>query len=98
MLEFQEEFLRSVRVEDGFWLLFEHLQNVFFFVKDLKGRIILANQQLLDHYGIQRADDFIGKTDFNVLPRSLAEKYRADDEAIARTGTPLPRQIRTLRR
>ena len=35
----------------------------------------------------------MGKTDFDVLPRSLAEKYRADDESIARTGTPLLRQI-----
>jgi len=92
LLAFQEEFLNAVRELDGFWLLFDHLRDVFFFVKDLDGRIVLANEQLLEHYGLE-VPEIIGKTDFEFLPRSLAEKYRKDDVTVATTGEPLPRQI-----
>jgi PAS domain S-box-containing protein len=92
LLPFQRDFLSSVSALDGFWMLFEHLREVFFFVKDLEGRIVLANEQLLEHYGM-KASEIIGRTDFDFLPRSLAEKYRKDDVTVATSGDPLPNQI-----
>jgi PAS domain S-box-containing protein len=89
---FQQDFVNAVREADGFWLLFDHLRDVYFFAKDLDGRIILANEQLLGHYGLD-ATQVIGRTDFDFLPRSLAEKYRRDDLNVARSGEPLPHQI-----
>ena len=35
--------LKLVRMEDGFWLVFEHF-GTFFFVKDLDGRMNSANE------------------------------------------------------
>jgi AraC-like DNA-binding protein len=35
----------------------------------------------------------IGKTDFDFLPRSLAEEYRLDDQKVARSKAPIVRQV-----
>ncbi len=75
--------------EQSFQLLFNHLPGVLFFAKDLKGRLLLANQALLDLYSYPNEDDFWGVTDFDLLPHSLAEKFRKDDLRVAESGEPL---------
>ncbi len=53
-------------------------------VKDLEGRYIAANQVLARTLGLADADELIGKTDFDISPREIAEGYRrADNEIIA---------------
>jgi signal transduction histidine kinase len=34
------------------------------------------------------ADQVVGKTDFDFFPKALADRYRRDDQAVVRTGTP----------
>ncbi|MGA2777280.1 MAG: response regulator [Steroidobacteraceae bacterium] len=53
-------------------------------VKDVEGRFIAANQVLAKVLGYADAADLIGKTDFDVNPKQIAERYRkADDEVMA---------------
>jgi PAS domain S-box-containing protein len=53
-------------------------------VKDLEGRYIAANQVFARTVGLADADELIGKTDFDISPRGIAEAYRrADNEIIA---------------
>ncbi len=82
-------FLGSIRPENSFQLLFDHLPGVLFFAKDREGRLLAANRGLLDLYGYAREEDFWGVTDFELLPRSLAEKFRQDDLKVIRTGIPM---------
>ncbi len=82
-------FLGSIRPETSFQLLFDHLPGVLFFAKDREGRLLAANRGLLDLYGYAREEDFWGVTDFELLPRSLAEKFRQDDLKVIRTGIPM---------
>jgi two-component system, sensor histidine kinase and response regulator len=49
------------------------------FRKDVEGRYVYVNQQLCELFGLQ-AEQFLGKTDFDVNPASLAAKYRRDDQ------------------
>lgn len=67
-----------------FHLLIESLpQNVF--AKDLEGRFILANQR----YCLTESktlDEIIGKTDMELHPVELAEKYIRDDRWVIETG------------
>ena len=77
----------------GFHALFDYIDSVFFFAKDLEGRILFANPQLLRHYGFSKSEDMIGKTDFDFLPRSLAEEYRLDDKRVVKSKEPLIRQV-----
>jgi PAS domain S-box-containing protein len=89
----QDDLLLSVDPKIGFQKLFDYIDSVFFFAKDLDGRILFANTQLLRHYGFQKPEDMIGKTDFDFLPRSLAQKYRWDDERVTTSKQPLIRQV-----
>lgn len=82
-------FLESICPEKAFHLLFDHLPGVLFFAKDREGRLLAANRALLDLYGYRNEEDFWGVTDFELLPRSLAEKFRADDIRVIRTGMPM---------
>jgi PAS domain S-box-containing protein len=54
-------------------------------LKDTEHRILAVNEAVARAAGLPR-EAFIGKTDFDVWPRQLAEKFRADDERVLREG------------
>jgi PAS domain S-box-containing protein len=87
--DLRQRFLRSMDPESHFERLFDHLPGVLFFAKDRDGRLMAANRALLRLYGYQNEADFWGVTDFDLLPRSLAEKFRQDDLRVMDTGEPL---------
>jgi PAS domain S-box-containing protein len=87
--DLRNAFLASIPPERSFHLLFDHLPGVLFFAKDREGRLLAANRALLDLYGYAKEEDFWGVTDFELLPRSLAEKFREDDLRILRTGVSM---------
>jgi PAS domain S-box-containing protein len=49
------------------------------FRKDQDGRYVYVNQRICDLLGVPR-EEFLGKTDLDVNPPALAEKYRRDDQ------------------
>jgi PAS domain S-box-containing protein len=53
--------------------------------KDLEGRFTFANRRFLEVSHIT-LDELIGKTDFDLHPFELAQKYRSDDLAIMEGG------------
>ena len=57
--------------------------NVIF--KDLGGRILYANQRFCRQSG-RRPGELIGKTDFDLFPQEMAEKYRRDDADVLGRG------------
>ncbi|MDB6023608.1 MAG: putative sensor protein [Pedosphaera sp.] len=54
-------------------------QNIF--RKDLEGRFTFVNKRFCNTIG-RAAVDIVGKTDFDLFPRDLAEKYQKDDHRI----------------
>ncbi|MEW6379380.1 MAG: PAS domain S-box protein [bacterium] len=54
-------------------------------LKDKDSRFILANRAFGQTCGVD-LDDLPGKTDLDLWPRDLAEKYRADDREVMRSG------------
>ena len=55
------------------------------FRKDADGAIVFANRRFCENLG-RTLDDLRGKTDFDLFPRELAEKYHRDDEHVLTTG------------
>jgi len=61
------------------------LQNVidhsqyFIYAKDLDGRFIMASKSLALFFGQQTHEDLLGKTSHDFLPKSTADKHRAND-------------------
>src|SRR3954463_3719646 len=66
--------------------LLDALPDVCVFAKDVNGRLILANRALKLRFG---TEDVVGKSDQDFVPRSLADKYRADDRRIMASGRPM---------
>jgi PAS domain S-box-containing protein len=55
------------------------------FRKDLEGRFTFANQRFCEHMR-RPLNHILGRTDFDLCPRALAEKYRRDDQRVVETG------------
>ncbi|SPF50531.1 Multi-sensor signal transduction histidine kinase (fragment) [Syntrophobacter sp. SbD1] len=55
------------------------------FMKDIDSCYVSINEHLAWDLGIRSADVF-GKTDYDFFPGELADKYRADDKRIMKTG------------
>jgi PAS domain S-box-containing protein len=55
--------------------------------KDEDGRFVAVNSHFAADLGL-KPEDLVGKTDFDLFPAELAEKYRADDRRIMETGEP----------
>jgi len=87
--ELRKKFLEAIDPEEHFYRIFDQLPNILFFAKDREGRLLAVNKALLQRYGFMNEAEILGKTDFDLLPRSLAEKFREDDVNIAETGKPM---------
>jgi PAS domain S-box-containing protein len=59
------------------------------YLKDLDCRKTLVNLTELRHSGVKTESEIIGKDDFDIYPKELAEKFYADDQTILKSGLPL---------
>ena len=53
--------------------------------KDLEGRITFCNSLFCENAGVTQ-EDLLGKTDFDLYPKILANKYRRDDLKVISGG------------
>ena len=60
----------------------------FIFVKDAQSRFVINNVEHAHALGAPE-EELVGKTDFDVFPRGLAERYYADEQEVVRSGRPL---------
>lgn len=58
------------------------------YAKDLDFRYLFINRQFETLFHVTRADS-VGKTDFDVFPEELAEKFRANDRIVLESGESL---------
>ena len=89
----QKEFFDQMADPHAFRCIFEHLPDVYFFIKDKAGRMIAASPTILRRLGLQREADFIGATDHEIYPQHLADAYTKDDAQVFRTGKPLVNRL-----
>ncbi|MCM8777369.1 MAG: PAS domain-containing protein [Candidatus Omnitrophica bacterium] len=83
----KETALKKLKIDKEFYEnLIHHLPEKVFY-KDIKSRYIMINRSFADDLGI-KPDKIIGKTDLDIFPRRIAEKYRKDDRDVLRTGKP----------
>jgi PAS domain S-box-containing protein len=75
--------------------LIDHLpDNVF--VKDLQSRVVINNVAHAQNLGAKDPDSVVGKTDFDFFPRTLAEKFYADEQKLIASGEPYNGEEHTL--
>jgi len=73
--------------------LFDYLPDVYLYVKDRDGKFVAVSHSLWKMRGYESESEVLGKTDLDIHPRYLAERYMAEDRQVMESGTPLPNQI-----
>jgi diguanylate cyclase (GGDEF)-like protein/PAS domain S-box-containing protein len=58
-------------------------------IKDVKSRFIIANQATAERIHLARPADLVGKTDFELLPAALAQKFYVDEQQVVQSGQPM---------
>lgn len=72
-------------------LLFEN-SSTHMWVRDLNGVYLLANKSFSDFLYL-KSDEIIGRTNFDFLPRKIAEDFKKDDETVIEGKKPTIREI-----
>ena len=56
------------------------------YMKDVNLRKLLANKGDAEHCGVENVEDIIGKSDYDIYPREIADVYTKDDKIVIETG------------
>jgi PAS domain S-box-containing protein len=90
-------FLARIDTPTGFDVLFEHLSDVYFFVKDGDGRFVRVNQGFVKLVRATREEEVIGARDSDFFPADLAENYMRDDREVIRSSEPIIDKVELVR-
>ena len=95
--EITRNFLAQAVSPAGFDALFEHLPDVYYFVKDAEGRFVRANRAFVKLVHAATEADVIGKRDHDFFPRGLAENYARDDRSVMESNQALIEKAELVR-
>ena len=73
--------------------MFDFLDNVVYFVKDVSGRYVDANATLVRRCGAADKASLIGQTSADIFPSPLGEEYLKQDLDLIATGRPLRNEL-----
>ena len=60
----QRRYLNQIGDFESFQLLLDTLPDTAFFIKDLKGRVMLFNRRSCEIYNVHHESEILGKTDY----------------------------------
>jgi PAS domain S-box-containing protein len=81
-----ERFKKKLAGGGNFEDLFDHLPDIYFFVKDARYRLIMCNQASLRLFGLKEESEVMGKSEYDFFPSRLADPIHADDVAVMEGG------------
>jgi PAS domain S-box-containing protein len=85
----QSNFVERMHSPHQMRMLFNHLPDVYYFVKDDEGRFVLANDAFIKQCGAATEAEIIGKSDYDFFPLGRAESYVEDDRYVMTTGNSI---------
>ena len=62
--------------------VFNLLEDTIFWIKDSNGQFVFANEYFMEHSGIDGLDELVGSTDYDFVPREIADQFRIDDNLV----------------
>lgn len=76
-----------------FHRLFDHIPGAHFFAKSRDGHLMFASRGLLQRYQMRDDSEFIGRTDYDLNPDTMARAYVDDDRRIIAGKVPMVERI-----
>jgi PAS domain S-box-containing protein len=80
--------IEALRARESYLSAIIENQPGLLWLKDREGKFLAVNTQFANSCGLDNPELLVGKTDFNVWPRDLAEGYVADDARVMQSGKP----------
>ncbi|MEK0445324.1 MAG: hypothetical protein RLZZ399_645 [Verrucomicrobiota bacterium] len=76
--------------------LMDHVDDIQCWIKDRHGAFVWANQALIRWCSTEgHTDDVIGKTDYDMFPKEIADRFREDDEKVL-AGNPVINRVESV--
>lgn len=76
--------------------LFEFLPNLLYFAKDKELRLMAGNRAFVLRCGFANESELVGRTDREIFPIEMAEKFCQDDRRVIETGEALTGIVETF--
>jgi AraC-like DNA-binding protein len=73
--------------------VFDCLTDLVFFIKNGRGEYVVVNQEMVNRCGRREKRELVGRKADEVYPPPLGQSYRAQDEALLKTGEPILNQL-----
>ena len=90
----RQEFFERLRPPFSMERLFDHVDDIAFFIKDAESRYLAVNQTLLTRCGIPDRESFIGRTAAELFPPPLGESFVEEDLEVMREARGLHGQLK----
>lgn len=87
------QFPANIQSTDAFLAIVQDLPDLYVFAKDLKGRFLLCNPAMLRALGLRRESEILGQTDYDFFDRSLANRYRVEDQEVMQSGEAVTNRV-----
>jgi AraC-like DNA-binding protein len=82
--------ITTLAADSGFLVeLFDHLDDVAFFIKDAEARYVVVNRSLVRRCGAGSRRDLLGRTTEELFPPPLGRRYLEQDLSVITTGRAL---------
>lgn len=92
----RSQWLDTMDPSRGFEGFLDYLPGVSFFAKDIDGVLMRGNASFLSRFGMVKEQELIGKTDYDLFPKNMADQYRRDDHEVMDSATPKLNIIETF--
>lgn len=79
-----------------FEVLFQHVLDMYFYVKDIDGCWISCNAASLALLNFSKISDVVGKKEKDFFPRQIAQEIQRDDENILKRGESVLNRIEII--
>ena len=73
--------------------LFDHLNDLLYFIKNAKGQYLVVNNTFMQRCGLHSKEQLIGKTAGEVYRSPMGNSFEAQDRDVLKTGRPLISQL-----
>lgn len=93
MNRLQDEFFQEIADTTELLFALEQLPGALFMIKNLDSRYLYMSRALRDAINLPPGQEVVGRTDFDLFPKIIAESFRQNDLRVFKHGKPLVNEV-----
>jgi PAS domain S-box-containing protein len=86
-------FLSEISIDQAIIDLYDHVPDIYFFMKDINSKLITCNGNMLRMFGQHNAEQIYGKTGFDFFPANLVFNFIDDDKEVMQKNCTLKERV-----